>query len=103
MINGLEHLSYKERLRELGEFNQEKRSLRGTLLRCINTQLGGSEEDRGRLFSVVLCERTRQWAQIEIQEIALKKKKNFHCEGHQTWEQSVQGGCGVSVLGDIAN
>lgn len=36
MIKGLEHLSYKERLRETGPFNPEKRRLRGVLSACIN-------------------------------------------------------------------
>jgi len=36
VIKGLEHLSYKERLREMGLFSQEKRQLRGVLSVCIN-------------------------------------------------------------------
>lgn len=37
MINGLEHLSYEERLRKLGLLSLVKGRFRGILLMCINT------------------------------------------------------------------
>jgi len=37
MIKQMEHLMYKERLRQLRLFNHEKRRLRAILPMCINT------------------------------------------------------------------
>ncbi|KAK4814242.1 hypothetical protein QYF61_012738 [Mycteria americana] len=52
MIRGLEHLSYEDRLRELGLFSLEKRRLRGDLP-------GAYRKDRDRLFSKACCDKTR--------------------------------------------
>ncbi|KAK4832508.1 hypothetical protein QYF61_023573 [Mycteria americana] len=57
MIKGLEHLSYEERLRELGLFSLEKGRLREDL---INLYKYEEEEDRARLFSVLPSDRKRE-------------------------------------------
>ncbi|CAM4578502.1 unnamed protein product [Caretta caretta] len=71
MIRGLDHMTYEERLRELGMFSLRKRTMRGDLK-------GGSKEDGSRLFSVVADDRTRsnglklQWGRFR-----LDIRKNF--------------------------
>ena len=55
MTRGLEHLSYEDRLRELGLFSLEKRRIWAD--RSVLT--GGYKKDGHRLFSRVCCDRTR--------------------------------------------
>jgi len=59
MIQGLEHLSYEERLRELGLFSLEKRRLWGDLTAAFQYLKGTYRKEGENLFSKACCDRTR--------------------------------------------
>jgi len=59
MIRGLEYLSYKDRLRELGLFSLGKRRLRGDLIAAFQYLKGACRKDGEDFFTRVCSDRSR--------------------------------------------
>jgi len=55
----MEHLSYKEKLRDLGLFSLEKRRLWGDLIVAFQYLKGAYKKDGDKLFSRACSDRTR--------------------------------------------
>ena len=81
MSRVLEHLSYEERLRELGLFSL-KRRLRGDLLNAYKYLKGGCQKDGSRLFIVSPSDRTRGNRHKQKPKMFhLNMRKNFLLSG----------------------
>ena len=59
MLRGLQHLPYKDRLRELGLLSLEKRRLRGDLSAAFQDLQGAYRQEGRQLFTRVNNSRTR--------------------------------------------
>ena len=103
MIRGLEHLSYEDKLREMGLFSLENRRLWRDLIVAFQYPTGayrkageglfiraGSDRRRGNVFKV---EKGRSGLDI--------RKKFLNCEGDETLEGLAQRGCGCPLPGSI--
>ena len=99
MIQGLEHLSYDERLRELGLFSLEKRRLWGDLIVAFQYLKGAYRKDEDKPFSKVCCDGKRSNGfKLKEGRFRLDIRKIFffffyfffYSEGGETLEQVAQ-------------
>ena len=93
-IRGLEHLSYKERWKDLGLFGQEKRRPWGDL---INLQgLKGS-----LCFTQTDSDRTRG-SGLKLREIQIKcQEEIFYSESGEALAQAAKKSCGCPIPGGV--
>ena len=59
LFQGMEHLPYKDRQRELGLFSLDNRKLQGVLRVTFQYLQGSCRKERDRHFSRVCCDRTK--------------------------------------------
>ncbi|KAJ7404553.1 hypothetical protein BTVI_71952 [Pitangus sulphuratus] len=82
MIRSLEHLSYEDRLRELGSFSMEKRRLRADLTSVFQYMNRANKKVGERLFVQANSDRTRDNAfELKVGIFRLDVTKKFFTQG----------------------
>jgi len=94
MIRQMEHLSYEEKLRDLGLFSLEKRRPWGDLVAALQYLKGAYKKDGDRVFSRACSNKTRgNCFKLKKSRFRIDiRKKLFYNEGGETLEQVAQRG-----------
>ncbi|PKU41234.1 hypothetical protein llap_8471 [Limosa lapponica baueri] len=100
MMRGLEHLSYEDRLRELGLFSLEKRRLWRDLIAASQYLNGAYKKDGKGLFMSEYSDRMRGNGS-KLKEGRLDTRKKFYCEAGETPEQVAQRSCRCPIPGSV--
>ncbi|KAK4818261.1 hypothetical protein QYF61_009966 [Mycteria americana] len=103
MTRGMEHLSYEERLRELGLFGLEKRGLQRDFIVAFQYLKEAYKKDGDRLFSRPCCDRTKgNGCKLKQGRFRLDiRKAFFYNEGGETLQQVAQRGGRCPIPGNI--
>ncbi|KGL90059.1 hypothetical protein N301_03966, partial [Charadrius vociferus] len=89
MLQGLEHLSYEERLRELGLFSLEKRRLQGDLIVAFQYLKGAYKRAGEVLFNRICSDRVRENS-FKLEEGGFRldiRKKFFTLRAVRHWNR----------------